>query len=84
LNCCHVCKTYAFHDALQAGKQKEVRRRQPAPADLEFKSYVFHLLVNLSFVFFKAFRLCIVSPKEFYYYYYYYYYYHYYYYKPPI
>jgi len=24
----HVCKTCAFHDALQAGKQKEVRRRQ--------------------------------------------------------
>jgi hypothetical protein len=28
LNCHHVCKTRAFHDALQAGKQKEVRRRQ--------------------------------------------------------
>ena len=27
-DCCHVCKTCAFHDALQAGKQKEVRRRQ--------------------------------------------------------
>jgi hypothetical protein len=24
LYCGHVCKTYAFHDALQAGKQKEV------------------------------------------------------------
>jgi hypothetical protein len=24
LNCRHVCKTCAFHDALQAGKQKEV------------------------------------------------------------
>jgi hypothetical protein len=24
LDCHHVCKTYAFHDALQAGKQKEV------------------------------------------------------------
>jgi hypothetical protein len=26
LNCRHVCKTCAFHDALQAGKQKEVHR----------------------------------------------------------
>jgi hypothetical protein len=25
LDCHHVCKTCAFHDALQAGKQKEVR-----------------------------------------------------------
>jgi hypothetical protein len=24
LDCRHVCKTCAFHDALQAGKQKEV------------------------------------------------------------
>jgi hypothetical protein len=24
LDCHHVCKTCAFHDALQAGKQKEV------------------------------------------------------------
>jgi hypothetical protein len=24
LDCCHVCKTCAFHDALQAEKQKEV------------------------------------------------------------
>jgi hypothetical protein len=24
LDCCHVCKMCAFHDALQAGKQKEV------------------------------------------------------------
>jgi hypothetical protein len=24
LDCHHVCKTYAFHDALQAGRQKEV------------------------------------------------------------
>jgi hypothetical protein len=24
LDCCHVCKTCAFHDAVQAGKQKEV------------------------------------------------------------
>jgi hypothetical protein len=24
LDCCLVCKMYAFHDALQAGKQKEV------------------------------------------------------------
>jgi hypothetical protein len=24
LDCCHVCKTCAFHDALQAGKRKEV------------------------------------------------------------
>jgi hypothetical protein len=28
LDCRLVCKTCAFHDALQAGKQKEVRRRQ--------------------------------------------------------
>jgi len=28
LDCHHVCKTCAFHDALQAGKQKEVHRRQ--------------------------------------------------------
>jgi hypothetical protein len=28
LDCCHVCKICAFHDAVQAGKQKEVRRRQ--------------------------------------------------------
>ena len=28
LDCHHFCKTCAFHDALQAGKQKEVRRRQ--------------------------------------------------------
>jgi hypothetical protein len=26
LDCRHVCKTCAFHDALQAGKQKEVDR----------------------------------------------------------
>jgi hypothetical protein len=26
LDCCHVCKTCTFHDALQAGKQKEVHR----------------------------------------------------------
>jgi hypothetical protein len=26
LDCRHVCKTCAFHDALQAGKQKEVHR----------------------------------------------------------
>jgi hypothetical protein len=26
LDCRHVCKTFAFHDALQAGKQKEVHR----------------------------------------------------------
>jgi hypothetical protein len=26
LDCRHVCKTRAFHDALQAGKQKEVHR----------------------------------------------------------
>jgi hypothetical protein len=24
LDCRHVCKTCAFHDALQAGKQKQV------------------------------------------------------------
>jgi hypothetical protein len=24
LDCRHICKTCAFHDALQAGKQKEV------------------------------------------------------------
>jgi hypothetical protein len=24
LDCCYVCKTCAFHDALQAGEQKEV------------------------------------------------------------
>jgi len=28
LDCRHVCKMCAFHDALQAGKQKEVRRCQ--------------------------------------------------------
>jgi len=28
LDCRHVCKTCAFHDALQAGKQKEVLTRQ--------------------------------------------------------
>ena len=28
LDCRHVCKTCAFHDALQVGKQKEVHRRQ--------------------------------------------------------
>jgi hypothetical protein len=28
LDCRHVCKTCAFNDTLQAGKQKEVRRRQ--------------------------------------------------------
>ena len=28
LDCRHVCKTCAFHDALQAGKQKEVRMCQ--------------------------------------------------------
>jgi len=28
LDCRHVCKTCAFHDALRAGKQKEVRRCQ--------------------------------------------------------
>ena len=28
LDCRHVCKTCTFHDALQAGKQKEVRRHQ--------------------------------------------------------
>ena len=28
LDCHHVCKMCAFHDALQAGKQKEVCRRQ--------------------------------------------------------
>jgi hypothetical protein len=28
LDCRHVCKTCAFHDAVQAGKQKDVRRRQ--------------------------------------------------------
>jgi hypothetical protein len=28
LDCRHVCKTCAFHDALQAGKQKEAHRRQ--------------------------------------------------------
>jgi hypothetical protein len=27
LDCCHVCKMCAFHDALKAGKQKEVRWR---------------------------------------------------------
>jgi hypothetical protein len=26
LDCRHVCKTCSFHDALQAGKQKEVHR----------------------------------------------------------
>jgi hypothetical protein len=26
LDCRHVCKTFAFRDALQAGKQKEVHR----------------------------------------------------------
>jgi hypothetical protein len=26
LDCRHVCKTCAFHDALQAGKHKEVHR----------------------------------------------------------
>jgi hypothetical protein len=31
LDCRHVCKTCGFHDALQAGKQKEVRSRQMAP-----------------------------------------------------
>jgi hypothetical protein len=36
LDCRHVCKTCTFHDALQAGKQKEVHRtpliwRQQAP-----------------------------------------------------
>jgi hypothetical protein len=25
LDCRHFCKTWAFHDALQAGKQKEVQ-----------------------------------------------------------
>jgi hypothetical protein len=33
LECRHVCKTCAVHDALQAGKQNEIRRRQLAPAD---------------------------------------------------
>jgi hypothetical protein len=33
LDCHHVCKTCAYHDALLAGKQKEVRRRQLAPVD---------------------------------------------------
>jgi len=28
LDCRHVCKRCAFHDALQAGNQKDVRRRQ--------------------------------------------------------
>jgi hypothetical protein len=28
LDCRHVCKTCASHDVFQAGKQKEVRRRQ--------------------------------------------------------
>jgi hypothetical protein len=28
LDCRHVCKTCAFHDALQAGKQKEVHLLQ--------------------------------------------------------
>jgi hypothetical protein len=32
LDCHHVCKTCAFHDALQAGKQKEVH--QPYSPDL--------------------------------------------------
>jgi hypothetical protein len=26
LDCRHICKTCAFHDALQAGKQEEVQR----------------------------------------------------------
>jgi hypothetical protein len=26
LDCCHVCQTSAFHDALQEGKQKDVHR----------------------------------------------------------
>jgi hypothetical protein len=30
LHCRHVCKTCAFHDALQAGNTKDVRRRQLA------------------------------------------------------
>jgi hypothetical protein len=30
LDCRRVCKTCAFHDALQAGKEKEVRRRHLA------------------------------------------------------
>jgi hypothetical protein len=33
LDCRQDCKTYAFHDALQAGKQKEVQ--PPYSADLE-------------------------------------------------
>jgi hypothetical protein len=32
LDCRHVCKTCAFHDALQAGKQKEVH--PPCSPDL--------------------------------------------------
>jgi hypothetical protein len=48
LDCRHVCKTCAFHDALQAGKQKEVHPPYSpdlAPAGITRKEYLSHVTV---------------------------------------
>jgi hypothetical protein len=50
LDCRHVYKTCAFHDALQAGKQKDVRRRQLAQllaGQLQNIMRIFSFNVNL-------------------------------------
>jgi hypothetical protein len=54
LDCRHVCKTYAFHDALQAGKQKEVHPPYSpdlAPAGARSGDYGF-LIYNYFYYYF--------------------------------
>jgi hypothetical protein len=43
LDCRHVCKTCAFYDALQEGKQKEVHWRQLAPDFIVLRLVSYHI-----------------------------------------
>jgi hypothetical protein len=63
LDCCHVCKTCAFHDALQTGKQKEVHRTPliwcPQAPDQE--STVDGLLRHTSYISCAIVSLCVCN-----------------------
>jgi hypothetical protein len=69
LDCCHVCKTCAFHDALQAGKQKEVHLTYspdlvPAGTILSLTQLSFFIIdIYYKGDMFRHFQTAIFSPS---------------------
>jgi hypothetical protein len=58
LDCRHVCKTCAFHVALQAGKQKEVH--PPYSPDLA-PARIVRTFINVIHVYCMGLKVCVIE-----------------------